>query len=650
MTVANVIPDRIAEALRRYPPFSMLPVEDVRQLAQGTRVRAEAAGEVLWSQGDPPSGSVYFLTRGRVEYFWNPEGRTTELVDVRDVGDLLGLTAEIEESPYRVEARVVEESLLYVFSMEALRPLLDAHDEARHHVRRHLFWATRVGSKVSVPQKGEYLEKKQTILQAHLDGAQVVRPRAPDRLLTCRPDDPLRVAGQLMVSKRVPSVLVVDEAGRPLGMVTSVNLVKEVIVQGGDPEAPVSTVMASPVFTVAAQTSSTAAILLMMRERVPQVCVTEDGTPDSRALDVCTHKDLLAQSGQHPAGLLREIRFAKTTARLRELCDEIERIALGYLEASVSGIFLGQICAELYDELIQRLCAMAEDAQAKAGRRLPKGAWAWMSVGSDGRREQVLRTDMDNALVFVEGETPEKTEERRVVLGEFAERVVEGLVACGFSRCQGGVMASNPRWRRTEREWREEIRDPDNDAPDALLRSVVLYDLRYVAGAKGLCEGLRQEVFAGFGGNPVAMRQFAELVVETSPPLNFWGKFTVERKGRHAGRFDLKARGLAPLRDAARLLALRHGLTRHYSTGGRYRQIGEAVERHREMAHLAEEAYDFLLRLRFRNALERGDSGRYVDPTDLTRLERAQLTNAFDVVRMVQSAIRVDFNLELRSR
>ena len=77
-----------------------------------------------------------------------------------------------------------------------------------------------------------------------------------------------------------------------------------------------------------------------------------DDTPDTPALDVFTNKDLLAQSGHHPAGLLRDFRHARTVARLRKLCDEVEEITGSYLDAGVSAIFLGQIRAELYDELV----------------------------------------------------------------------------------------------------------------------------------------------------------------------------------------------------------------------------------------------------------------------------------------------------------
>ncbi len=642
----NVISGRIAEALGRFPPFSLLHDSDIRRLAEAAEVRVLVAGDQVWVQGDPPGEQVLFLARGRVEYVWRVDERD-ELVDVRDVGDILGLSALVEGAAFSVTANVVEDTLLYCLPWKPVSALLASHDEARNYARRHLFWATRVGRTMPALGSGQ-----SSVLQAHLQGARAIEPRPPERLLTCLPDSPIAEAASLMVSKRVPSVLVVDERQFPVGIVTSNNLVKQVIVGTTDPKEPVRKVMASPVVTVAPRSSATAAILIMLRERIGQVCVTEDGTPQSRALDVCTQKDLLAQSGHHPAGLIREIRLARSAARFREICDEIEDIARTYLESGISGVFMGQICAELYDELVKRLLEEARSSLSAEGVTFPKVPWAWMSVGSDGRREQVLRTDMDNALVFASQGYPEADEAAREVFLRLSERVIAALVDCGFSRCQGGVMASNPRWCRTDAEWIEELEKVGHqlDSGDVVLRALVLYDLRYVGGDPEICETIRRKVFETAGSSEALQRRLAALCVETPPPLNFWGRFVVEKRGGHAGQFDIKSRGLAPLRDAGRLFALRYGLTRHYSTGGRWLQLRDAQPHLAEVAQLANDGYDLLLRLRVLTGLRRGDAGRYFAPESLTKLQRAQLANVFDVQRMVQEAVRKEFRLEPRVR
>ncbi len=210
-------------------------------------------------------------------------------------------------------------------------------------------------------------------------------------------------------------------------------------------------------------------------------------------------------------------------------------------------------------------------------------------------------------------------------------------------------MATNRSWCKTAAEWIAEIdRVPEAQDSPALLRAVVLYDLRFVSGDKSLCEPLRERIFASVAASDSLQGRLAEQVVDTPPPLNFFGRFVVETRGSGAGEFDIKNRAMAPLRDAARLLTLRHRLNRRYSTFGRWDEIRRNVPKHQELATLARDGYDLLLRLRNLNGLRRGDSGRFIAPADLTKLERAELANVFDVVRMVQDAVRADFNIPAR--
>jgi CBS domain-containing protein len=626
----------------------MLPGDEVAALAAEADVWVVPIGDYIWRQGAQPSDEVLFLAQGRVEYIWDNDGQT-ERVDVRDVGDVLGLSALVRNESFRVSAQAVEDSMLYGLPWPKFRVMLEKNDDARNYAHRHLFWAVRVGSQIHYsgePTGSRVAGRAKNILQSHLDGAQIIQPRPIERLLVCGPDATLGEAAALISAKRVPSILVVDAARRPLGIVSSTALVKNVIVDGMPKTTPVSRIMAKPVCTVSPASSATAAMLVMLRERIGQVCVTEDGTPGTKALDVCTHKDLLAQTGHHPAGLLREIRFAKSPARFRELCDEIENIAHSYLDAGISAIYIGQICAELYDELTQRLIALATDELHDEGITLPRGvAWAWMAVGSDGRREQILRTDMDNAIVFAPTPSKEEDEAARAIFTTLATRVIDKLITAGFAKCQGGVMALNPRWCRTSAEWLDEIASFNADTDgNGLLRALILYDLRFVVGERALCDTLREKVYASVSADTALQHRLAQLIVDNTPPLNFIGRLVIEKLGGGGGgEFDLKSRGMAPLRDAARLFSLHYKLNRRYSTGGRWEELRRVVPQRAELASLARDAYDFLLGLRTTNGLRRGDSGRYLDPSTLTKIERAQLASVFDVVRTVQHATRFQF-------
>ena len=648
MISQNLIPDRIANALRQFPPFSMFAEGAVQELARTAKVQVLTKDDPVWKQGDPPGEEVLFLARGRVEYFYQTADRN-ELIDVRDVGDILGLSALHEGEPYRVTALAAEDSILYALSWPMVRELLNTNDRARYYVRRHLFWGTRVGR--SIPDSGlESTGGTSNVLEAHLKGAHTITPRPPERLLCCPSETPIREAAKMMAVRRVPSILITDSTRRPVGIVTGSDVIEEVVVKGTDSSLPVSNIMSAPVITVAQNSSITAATLIMLRKRIGQVCVTEDGTANTAALDVCTQKDLLTQSGRHPAGFIHEIRRARSPARFREICDDIEKMALTYLEAGISGLLLGEICAELYDELVNQMINISLAEMTDEGINLLHIPWTWIAVGSDGRREQVLRTDMDNALIFASSGNPKRDEKNRGFFLKLANRVVNMLVHAGFARCQGGVMASNPNWCKTDAEWTAELRNPDMITDGTrLLRALILYDLRYVAGDQALCESVRQTVFQAVGGNAFIQRRMAEMIVETPPPLNFFGKFVVEKKGGNEGEFDIKARGLTPLRDAARLFALHFDLRQHYSTGGRWLELASTHAEMKELASLAREGYDLLLRIRTLTGLQRGDAGRFINPANLTQLQRGQLVNVFDVQRMVQSAVRFRFQLDARN-
>ena len=212
MPSKNVIPDRIAASLRRFPPFSMLPAEAVQDLAGEAFVRALAAGDYVWRQGDRPGDEVLFLAHGRVEYIWQVEERP-ERVDIRDVGDVLGFTAIMRnEAHHNVSAQAVEDCLFYGLPGRKVRDLLEMHDEARNYVRRHLFWVTRVGISVPLDEPtGSAIAGRANALGAVMDA----NTRHP--VISCPPYSDRFGGGDIYSSLRLPSGIATPTIMEPDG-------------------------------------------------------------------------------------------------------------------------------------------------------------------------------------------------------------------------------------------------------------------------------------------------------------------------------------------------------------------------------------------------------------------------------------------------
>ncbi|MBW2509605.1 MAG: hypothetical protein JRE81_13305, partial [Deltaproteobacteria bacterium] len=355
--------------------------------------------------------------------------------------------------------------------------------------------------------------------------------------------------------------------------------------------------------------------------------------------------DILKTQGSHPTVILSEMNRAKTKERLRALRDQAEDLLRQYLEDEVGMGFLSNMISEINDTLIRRAIHLSLGELAERGQQ-PPVPFCWMALGSEGREEQLLRTDQDNAIMYANPGNDEGAAERFFL--ELGERVVEVLVEAGFKRCPGEVMASNPKWNRPLDGWKryftDWIREPENIA---VMHSNIFFDFRPVHGDQTLAAALKNHIFQQVDENRMFLTFLARSAVQNPPPLSFFRNVVVERSGEHRDAFDIKARAMTPLADAARVLVYDYGINIYGSTAERWQAIAETNENLSRLAGEAAMAYEILMRIRAIEGLSRGTSGRYVHIKELNKLERQTLRNTFSVVKDVQlmltSRYKTDF-------
>jgi CBS domain-containing protein len=226
--------------------------------------------------------------------------------------------------------------------------------------------------------------------------------------------------------------------------------------------------------------------------------------------------------------------------------------------------------------------------------------------------------------------------------------VVDVLVEAGFERCPGDVMASNPKWNQPLRSWKRYFsdwtREPENIA---VMHTNIFFDLRPVYGDAALAAELKGHIFERVKVDRLFLSFFAKNATKNPPPLSFFRNMIVERSGEHRDAFDIKARAMMPLADAARVLVYDLGINIYGSTADRWERIAETDENLARLSGEAAMAYEILMRIRALEGLNHGTSGRYVHIKELNKLERQTLRNTFSVVKDVQlmltSRYRTDF-------
>jgi len=292
--------------------------------------------------------------------------------------------------------------------------------------------------------------------------------------------------------------------------------------------------------------------------------------------------------------------------------------------------------------LIRRVLAFVERDLEAEGLGRPPVPFCWLVLGSEGRREQTLRTDQDNALVYADPPAGLARPAARY-FGLFAERVIDGLLRLGYPRCPGDSMASNPKWCQPLAVWRDYIAGWARDTtPENLMQASISLDFRRLAGEAHLAEVLREEVRAQARAWRSFPRYLAKVAVSYGPPLGLFGRFVLRRNDGARG-VDVKLGGMLLLTNALRVYAIDLGLEETNTierleaatrTGNCFRP---------EERDDLRQAYETIFHLRLRHQLARLDAGtrpdNLVDPSALSPFDRRRLKDAFRSVRRLQGKL-----------
>ena len=631
----------VANRLARYPPFDRLNAELLSRIARGIRIRYLEPGEIVFDEGDAAKPEFYVVVKGEIVVSQTVDGENV-LIDVCDDGDVFGVRALLAQRAYAARTQTKEDTLLYVIAEKQLQELL------RDEPKVAMFFAADLEADAPEVREFNRLQAVRAVRnyeRAIEPGDDVRRVEPVRNVVACGPDATIRDAASLMKERNVGSILVTDYQQLPLGIVTDSDLRNKVVAEGLDVSTKISEIMSSPVLTVDDQRTLSSLLATMMKKRLHHFAVTEDGTASTPVVGILSEHDILKTQGGHPTVIISEIAKATTKPQLRALLDQTEDLLRQYLREDVGMGFVSNMIAEINDTLIRRSIRLSLAEMAAAGME-PSVPFCWLALGSEGREEQLLRTDQDNAILYADPGDDGGYAERFFL--ELGTHVVEYLVEAGFARCGGDVMASNPKWNQSLTSWKSYfenwIREPEKMA---VMHSNIFFDLRPVFGEEALASELKRYIFELIRIHRAFLSFFAHGATKNPPPLSFFRNVIVERSGEHQDAFDIKARAMMPLADAARVLIYDLGIDIYGSTAERWHRIAETDERLARLSSEAAMAYEILMRTRAMEGLTRGNSGRYVRINELNKLERQTLRNTFSVVKDVQlmltSRYRTDF-------
>ena len=592
--------------VRGTPPFDALPAPAFEDAAKALEIVFYPAGTRVLVRGGDPSQHLYVIRKGAVRL-----EREAQTLQVLEEGEIFGFTSLISGKA-TIDVTVEEDLLAYRLPKRTFEALL-AHGPFAGHFASGL--AERLRNSLERSQVVSFQPDLGVPVQTLLRGLAIWVPR----------DAKVGEAARIMAEKSVSSVLVDSD---PPGIVTDRDFRRRVLAAGRGPETPVLEVASSPLKTVSAECPIYEAWRILLDAGCHHLPVTKNGT----IVGVLSATDLLKCTAAGPVAVMKRVERLGSRDALPGYSEKVAEMASSLFNGGLEPTVIGGFVARLNDTLITRILRWAE-----ADLGPPPTPYAWLVFGSEGRMEQMVLTDQDNALVW--GDDVPGAQEYFAAL---AEKAIADLVAAGFPRCPGGYMST--KWLGGLAKWEERFRGwLEKPTPQALLEASIFFDFRAAHGHLDVSR--LRAVISKAAAARTFLSAMAKSAVTFHPPSGLGLRLRSE-----ASRFDMKLKGISPIVFLARVYGL-ESASRTSNTLDRLRAAVAAGLIGEDTCDTLSEAYRFLLRVRLRTQIQAISEGRppsnLVSLADLSSMERSRLRDAFRAIEVWQERAAYHYRTDL---
>ncbi len=632
----TTITQRIADFLKEYQPFSYLPYDDLIVIANSIRVINLEKHKSLFQINDTLHDVFYVVASGVVHLTVISDAEET-LLNKCYPGDIFGLRPFFAKNNYQMTAKAREESIIYAIPIASFKPFVAHNTE----ILNFLLESFAANSKNSLDKENPgklmsdnvmYTDNQSDMLYFQ----SLTYTKTPLKVVS---SSSIKQVAQLMTDNLMSSALVIDQ-NYPVGIVTDSDFRAKIATGRFEITTSIDKIMASPVITVTENVSVAEAQLLMLKFNVSHLCVTHDGTDKSDIKGIISEHDLVVAQANNPGVLLKEIKKSQSAKDLKLVRDKLTDIIQSSISKNIPLSHIGSIAGEITLAIVKRA---VELAILDLGS--PPARFAWLSIGSQGRKEQLLYTDQDSILVF-EDVAADKYRDIKDYFIKLAKKSTATLEKVGFPLSPEGHVASNILWCKSLTDWVKQynswMNTPGENSNEI---SSVFFDYEMAFGEQKIEDMVTDTILKNAKNNVLFFDYLGNDALKKPAPLNFFKKFNLEEEGEHKGKFDIKTRGLMPLIDGARLLVLNMNIKGINNTYLRYKQLAITDPKYAEVYLDCAEAFLVLSKFRTLEGLKNDSNGQYINLEEISKIDREKLKNALAPIRELEELIKNRFQL-----
>lgn len=454
---------------------------------------------------------------------------------------------------------------------------------------------------------------------------------------TCSPSSSLTEVAQYMKEKKVSGIVVCEDL-IPIGVVTDRDFRNKVIAERRPTDIKISEIMSLPVITIREEDYVFEAIYRMTKQNIHRLVVVNEM---GQLAGIITDTDIIKYQTNTPLYFIRELEYANNLDDLKKINEKSIKLLQYMVKSGIRTQDTIRFISHINDSLILRAITII----TRENYIELTDNFSFLVLGSEGRMEQTLKTDQDNAIVYEDN----IDESSLKLLEAFSQKLIDSLIYIGIPECPGGIMAKNLAWRKSVSEWKatlsQWIRLPE---PENTLNYSMFSDLRTLFGNPSLEKALKQTILNLVQENRLFLAHLAKNVLRFPPPITFFGNIKVENTGKYKGRFDIKKAGIFPITEGIKVLALDAGIVE----GGTKAKINKLMEQRllsdEDLLEI-DTSFNFFLNLRLKSQLKDISKGiepsNYVSPDDLNHIELERLKIGLKAVKTLQAVLKDRYNL-----
>jgi CBS domain-containing protein len=618
--------------LKNVTPFITLSEEELHQIAGTMNQKKYLPGDMIIQQGT--HGTQFYIVQSGLAKacLFNEEGEET-ILGILGEGDCFGEISLMTQEPTTANIKTVEETSCLVQAKDRFLEMVDRHPSFLKFFNQLLTQRMRsvyrelLSENTGMGQIEPFLYRKQV--------KEMISPADP----FISGDRSIQETTQKILDNKLEAVIVIDSLKKPRGILGLDRIAGSVLLDQVDAQSPVEKIMEASFHTVNGQDYFFDALHHMMKEKTNVLVIMEN----EKAVGLLTGFDLLRFRGREVLSLLRNIETAPVMTQLHQMQSDVEKVLRALITDGAQALQACKIVSELNDKIVKRVIELTEKECGP-----PPCAYAWLGLGSEGRKEQTLFTDQDNAIIF----SNNCDSQGLSYFQEFSRKVVHYLNQCGIPLCKGEVMATNPTffgnletWKTRVEKW---ISSPVLDEKD-VRDSIILLDYRILYGEAKLEKELKAGILNLIKKHPSFLKIISKDIVSTSMPIGFFKNFIVEKGGEHKNRLCLKTYGLMPLVTCTKVLAYQNGITKT-NTIERLKALAQAGIVSVDQQENLEQAQETLLTLKIKNDIKGIDEGKefgtHINPSELSVRQKQLLKEAFwtvsELQKIAKNRLKVD--------